>query len=212
LRTHSLLWLVITCLTFLLAPLIVTPASYRGIIDAELGEAVRWYDRNEVIKIANAGEGLYRVMMIDTSIDPAVRQWMIKDAPPSKEMAPGQQLPSHLTVWADRLLGYWEALLLNIYLFCLRIAHSWAWVGYLLPFLAAVIFDGVMTRNAKVESFRYTSPTIYNLSWHAIIFIFSCTVVYFAMPLPVSVFFYPSVIALAGILVRAVISNVQHSA
>jgi hypothetical protein len=122
------------------------------------------------------------------------------------------QIPKHLSKWADSILDYWASLLSNMHLFCFRIAHSTIWCGYLLPFLVAITFDGLMTRKAKIESFKYTSPTIYNLSWHLMIGIICLSLVYFALSLPISVFFYPIAITTVGILLRALIGNIQHSA
>ena len=69
-----------------------------------------------------------------------------------------------------------------------------------------------MTRKAKLASFKYTSPTIYNMSWHIIIALAALSMVAFAFVTPLSIFFYPIVITCMGVLLRLLISNIQHSA
>ena len=109
-------------------------------------------------------------------------------------------------------MEYWANLLTNVWLFCLRLAHSISWIIYLTPFLAAALFDGIMCRKAKLASFKYTSPSVYNLSWHIIIAMIACSVVAFAVSIPLSVFVYPIILTAVGMFVRLVISNIQHSA
>jgi hypothetical protein len=69
-----------------------------------------------------------------------------------------------------------------------------------------------MTRKAKLASFKYTSPTIYNVSWHCIIFIVSISLVSFAIVSPLPILLYPLLITAIGFFVRLVVSNIQHSA
>jgi hypothetical protein len=164
-RMHTLLWLLAMVLIFLFSPLVTSPDRYIAAIDREVEQSAQWYAYSELDRITANGESLYRFLMVSSGIDPAIKKHMIREAP-SKEMAPGAKLPDHITKWADQFLDYWASLLCNMHLFCFRLAHSMVWLGYLLPFLAAIIFDGVMTRQAKIESFKYTSPTIYNISWH----------------------------------------------
>lgn len=208
---HSILWLVATLMIFLFAPLITTPDEYIATIDREIQDSRQWYADSEVQRIASNGEKIYRLVMVSTGVDPALKKYMIKEAP-SKEIAPNKKMPDHLAKWTDKFLDYWAGLLCNIHLFCFRLANSAAWFMYLLPFLAAIFFDGLMTRKAKIESFKYTSPTIYNLSWHLMIAIICFSIVYFAMSVPISVFFYPAAITGFGLLMRALIGNIQHSA
>jgi hypothetical protein len=98
-----------------------------------------------------------------------------------------------------------------LYAFCLRLYHAWIWLLYLAPFLFAVVFDGIMVRKAKLQSFRYTSPTVYNASWHAIIGLLAGTLVYFAWSFGLSLFIYPVAITAIGFLIRTLIANVQPS-
>lgn len=211
-RQHSLLWLILMVLALLLAPLIVSPERYQSCLDTELLSALRWYGKEEAYEIAKRGEGLYQAMMGDSGIDGALRQHFAKPVEKNLEVAPGVNVPDKLAGQMRGVLHYWSNMLFNIHLLCYRLAHTWVWLLYVFPFMAAIIFDGIMIRKAKIASFRYTSPTIYNLSWHAIIAIVAFTMVYFALTFPISVFYYPIVLAVIGFLCRMVIGNIQHSA
>ncbi|WP_126448141.1 DUF4400 domain-containing protein [Sulfuricystis multivorans] len=208
---HGLLWLFAIIVIFLFAPLLINQADYVSCVEKELATAEEWYDGQEVQTILNRTNRLYDVAMVSTGIDPLIRKHFVKPMP-SKEVAPGVMLPNAMTPYAEHLMEYWGNFLYNIWMFFFRIAHSWSWVIYLTPFLAAIIFDGVMTRKAKLASFKYTSPTVYNVSWHLIIALAASSMVAFAVVTPLSVFFYPVVITLMGVFVRLVISNIQHSA
>lgn len=208
---HSLLWLLAIIVIFLFAPLIITHAEYRACIQNELNDAAKWYGDDEVNTIIERANSMYGIAMVSTKIDPIIRKNFVKPLP-TKEVAPGVAMPKAMEGYADHLMEYWANLLENVWLFCLRLSHSWSWIIYLTPFLLAALFDGIMTRKAKLASFKYTSPTVYNLSWHAIIFMVACSVVAFAVITPLTVFYYPIILTGIGMLVRLVISNIQHSA
>ena len=210
-RQHGLIWVVITTLVFLIGPLVVSPKSYLAVVDAELNAAAQWYDDAEAERIERNATSLYHLLMVDTGVDPLIRKWLIR-SPPDREVSPGMRMPGHMARWADWFLNYWSGLLFNIWLFCLRLAHSGRWACYLMPFLAAIIFDGIMTRSAKLASFRYTSPTLYNLSWHMIILIVCASLVYFSLSFRISLSYYPLMLTAIGMLMWLVIANVQHSA
>lgn len=208
---HGLLWLFAIIVIFLFAPLVVSQEDYQLCVEKELVTAGEWYDVAEVQSILDRANGLYNGAMVKTGVDPLLRKHFVKPIP-KKEVAPGVQLPKSLSGYADHLMEYWGNFLYNIWIFCFRVAHSWSWIIYLTPFIVAIIFDGVMTRKAKLASFKYTSPTIYNVSWHMIIALSAIALVAFAIATPLSIFFYPVVITAMGVLLRLLISNIQHSA
>lgn len=208
---HGLLWLLAIILIFLFAPLVVLQKDYEACVEAELQAANSWYDEEAVQSILDRTNSMYNLMLVKTGIDPMIRKHLAKPVT-TKEVAPGVDVPKALVPYADHLMEYWGNLLLNIWMFCFRISHSLAWMAYLTPFIAAIIFDGVMTRKAKLASFKYTSPTIYNMSWHIIIAMAAMSMVAFAFVTPLSIFFYPVVITSMGVLLRLLISNIQHSA
>ncbi|MBZ0096792.1 MAG: DUF4400 domain-containing protein [Sulfuricella sp.] len=207
---HGLLWLITIIAIFLFAPLVVSQAEYKACIDSEITAASEWYGNDELGEILDRTKGIYHLLMVKTGIDTGLRKHFVKPIP--SEVAPGVEMPKYLAGYADHLMGYWGSLLYNIWLFCFRLAHSWTWIVFLAPFLVATIFDGVMTRKAKLSSFRYTSPTVYNLSWHLIIAMAAISLVAFAVSIPLSVLSYPLVLTGMGLLIRLVISNIQHSA
>ena len=208
---HSLLWLIAIILIFLFAPLVVYQSDYQNCIESELGAANNWYGEKDVQSILDRTNSIYGTLMVSTGIDPAIKKHLAKPMP-SKQVAPGVDLPKVLAPYADHLVEYWGNMLMNIWMFSFRLSHTLAWVGYLTPFILAIIFDGLMTRKAKLASFKYTSPTVYNLSWHIIIAMAAISLVAFAVVTPLSIFFYPIVITGMGVLVRLLITNIQHSA
>ncbi len=211
-RQHSLLWLILMALALLFSPLLVSQERFQSCFDEEMMSALRWYGKSEALIVATNGERLYSSIMGDTGVDGLLRSHFAKPTPENLDVAPGVKMPDKLAGAFKGLLGYWSNMMLNIHLLCYRLAHTWTWLLYVLPFTLAIIFDGIMIRKAKIASFRYTSPTVYNLSWHAIIGIIAFSLVYFTMTFPISVFYYPIALAVIGVLMRMVIGNIQHSA
>lgn len=208
---HGLLWLLTIVVIFLFAPLVLTKDDYDSVVMEELSDATRWYGDDEAEKLYARANSIYRIFMVKTGIDSSIRKHFAKPQP-SKEIAPGVELPKYLHPYAEHAMNYWANFLQNIWLFCWRLAHSWEWMIYLTPFFAAAIFDGVMMRKAKLASFRYTSPSVYNLSWHVIIAMISSAVVAFAFITPLSIYFYPVILTIVCMLIRLVVANIQHSA
>lgn len=208
---HGLLWLFAIVMIFLFAPLVLSQSDYEACLVEELSDAAGWYGDEEAQKIYDRANTIYGLFMVKPGIDPAIRKHFAKPQP-SKEVAPGVEMPKYLHPYAEHAMDYWANFLHNIWLFCWRVAHSWEWLIYLTPFFAAALFDGVMVRKAKLASFRYTSPTVYNLSWHVIIAMIAMAVVAFAIITPLSVYFYPVVLTMVCMLIRLVVANIQHSA
>ena len=208
---HSLLWLIAIILIFLISPLIVTQAQYEDCAGNELARADEWYTPREVKSIVDRTDNLYALLLVKTGIDPALRKHFLKPTN-VEEIAPGVSMPANLQGYASHMMQYWGNLLNNIWLFLLRCSHATAWLKYLWPYMAAVMFDGLMRRKAKLASFQYTSPTLYNASWHAIIALVSCALVVFALVVPISLFAYPALFTCIGLLLRLLIANIQHSA
>ena len=209
---HGLLWFFLIVMIFLFGPLVIYQREYQSCVETELASAQRWYNVEAVDAILSRTNAFYDMTMVRTGIDPLVRRHFVQPVPNKQDLAPGVDVPQDMTPYADHMLEYWGNFLYNIWIFEFRVAHSWSWLLYLTPFLFATIFDGVMTRKAKLASFQYTSPTIYNVSWHMIIFLVAASMVAFAFVTPVSPFFYPIIITAIGFLIRLLISNIQHSA
>lgn len=209
-RAHTFIWVLIIASILLIAPLVVPPGTFRASIDTDVNSAIRWYGQAETVHLLNTANGLYKTVMVQTGIDAFIRGHYVGSMDPRDFL--NIKLSQEVLLYTGHALGYWESLLTIIYLFFIRIAAAWMWLCYLSPFLIAICIDGVMMRKAKRASFRYTSPTVYNVGWHLIIFCSCISLVFFALPGPLNIFYYPAVITLSGALARVVISNIQYSA
>jgi hypothetical protein len=207
---HFLLWLIAIVSILLFAPLLNERGEYEAGVDRERASMNAWYGDGESAAIVRRANRLYDSMMVRTGIDPLIREHFVQS--PTQGSGPELSLPESMGRYARHMMDYAGNFLFNLWLFLFRLAHSWTWIVYLSPFLVAVIFDGVMTRKAKLAAFQYTSPTIYNVSWHLIIAVAACSFLAFAMVIPLPVFFYPAMITAIGVFVRLLISNIQHSA
>lgn len=159
-RQHGLLWLVLILLIMVFAPTVVSPSEYREVLREETHVASQYYAPSEIDGVLSRTNGLYRFLMVDTHLDELLHRWFIPDEKPSREVAPGVNLPGGVAAVADRLMDYWQSLALQIYLFLFRLAHVWLWIGYIVPFFCAIVYDGIMTRNIKLQTLAYTSPTV----------------------------------------------------
>ena len=209
---HSLLWLIIIIAVFIFSPLFIGSAGYQKCIDQEYRTIQQWYGDEEKGNIAEGAASIYGFLMVDSKIDGVLRKHFTKPSIKNEEVAPGVKLPSGVAAYSKNVDQYWQGLLDNFFLFCLRLAQAKLWMFYMLPFLLAALFDGFMRRKAKIASFKYTSPTLYNMSWHLIIFIVAGTLVAFSVTIALPTLAYPAVVLVIGLMLRMLISNIQHSA
>jgi hypothetical protein len=208
---HSLAWLIAIIAIMLFAPLMVGQEAYERTMAVEFRYARQWYGDPELQKILDRTDRIYSAIMVKTGVDPLIRKHGTKPIQ-HDDISARVENSQAMSPYAAQIRDYWQNFLYNIWMFCFRLSHSWLWCGYLLPFLFALIFDGLMTRKAKLASFKYTSPTVYNLSWHIIIALAACSAVAFAIVEPLPFFAYPAVLTAMGVMVRLLISNIQHSA
>lgn len=210
-RSHTILWLVVLVSVLLFAPLVVSSDDYKATIGEEIDSAQNWYGPGDATAIIGRADTIYRWLFVKTGVDFIIRDKLSSDLKPT-EIAPGVAAPKALTPYTRNVADYWSNFRSNLWLICYRVAVAVFWLLYLSPFVAATLFDGAMTRKAKLASFKYTSPTVHSFSWHAAIGVLSITVVAFSLHFPLSVFAYPAAIAGMALLIRLVITNIQHSA
>lgn len=211
-RIHGIVWLILLFASLLLSPLIVSPEHYRGLIAAEMMQTGTGYGARESLEINRRGDALYRLLMVKTGFESALTASAVPSAPANDLIMNTVERAGHVRQLESVVLGYTPGLLQSFYLFCLRLSHSWCWFAWLSPFLAALILDGLMTRRAKLRSFEYTHPTVYNLSWHLIIAVFAASLVAYSLVASLPLLLFPAVWVFSGTLLRMLISNIQHSA
>lgn len=206
---HTLLWIFVMLGVLIFSPLITPASTFERETLSELTDAVKWYGEEESNQMVERAHGIYDVLMVKTGVNKLVTYY---STPANMELAPGVPLPAHLRDQSIMLLDYWRNFGANMWLFSLRVAHIGLWLIYMSPFVAAIVFDGIMTRKAKLVSFKYTSPAIFNMAWHLIIAVSALTTVLLAICVPLSAFVFPTALASMGVLLRLMISNIQHSA
>lgn len=211
-RTHGLLWLIVLMASLLLCPLLASPMHYARLIAGELDQTRVGYGPRVALAISQRGDALYNLLMVKTGIESGLTATAVPSAPSNDLIINTVERASQIRQLESAVMGYVPGLLQSINLFCLRLSHSWHWLIWLAPFLAALALDGVMTRRAKLQSFEYTHPTVYNLSWHLIIAVFAASMVAYSLAATLSLTFYPVALIIVGALLRLLLSNIQHSA
>jgi len=206
---HILAWVFLLSVSVFLVPAFYTPERYGEAISVQMEEAASWYGRDQTIRIRDGADALYKTVVHGSGFSSLIVG--LSGPAPTRSSSNNTVFSEGVKRMDIGYADYSQSLLLSIYQLCLRLFHTWIWVMYLLPFMLAIAWDGYMNRKVKLSSFRYTSPTVYNFSWHAIILIFAGAALFFATSLSVHTFVYPAIITLAGFLLRSLISNVQAS-
>jgi hypothetical protein len=208
---HGLVWLFLILMIFIFAPLVVERATFEHTVNTEVEGVYRWYGDETATALLERANRFYAAAMMKTRIDPFIRKYGTK-APTEDLISQQFDKAEEVDGYKVRVRDYWGNILRNVWMFCFRLAHAWAWMLWVCPFLVAIIHDGIMVRKAKLATFKYTSPTIYNLSWHLVIFLAAWMTIMFAVAVPLNVMLFPSVLVAMGVNVRLLISNIQHSA
>lgn len=112
-------------------------------------------------------------------------------------------------VMSDLYNSYVQGLILQAYVFAIRLAIMLFWLLFLLPMIAATVFDGLMLRAIKQAEFGSLRPATFTLAGMLVIPLLALPVLYLTMPFSLSPLLAPLWAAAVSIPLSILISNSQ---
>ena len=209
-RQHALIWFIIILLSAMVLPVLTSTVTYSTTLKREIAASVYYYGKDDAKLIARNANKTYLAIIEAIYIEQG-KDLIAKavDALPKRR--------------DGRILGLFDAPpggtrkaldrpIFSIYLLCWRLEHYLTWLFYVFPVIAALLFDGFMTRKARAAALFYSSPSRYNFIWHSFIALASINVILMFSALPLPVFTFPIVLIGFGLLVRGIAASLQSSA
>lgn len=105
--------------------------------------------------------------------------------------------------------SYLQGLILQAYVFTIRLAILLFWGLFLLPMLTATVFDGIMQRSIKRAEFGSLRPATFTLAGVVVIPLLALPFLYLTMPFPLSPLLAPMWAAVVALPLSIQISNSQ---
>ena len=91
-----------------------------------------------------------------------------------------------------------------------RVFGFWLWLPFLVPFVAAAAYDGVIVRRVKLLSFGMSSAPIYGASMHALLFLAFVPFFYASAPFQATPLLVPAWYFGLAVSVKSLLSNLQR--
>lgn len=207
---HSWFWMVMTLVAVFILPAIFPSTTYEHRIFSEVSMLEHTLGEGATTQIMGITNKYYDMLIEDSGcrawvmehyyvVDQDVKQGAVEGGAP-------------VGVAAQLTQNYAVSLFLNIYELIFRLTQVFIWSVYSLPFILAALIDGAMQRKAKAVSFSYSSPSVYNATWHLVIALIFSSFFYFNTPFPVPPILFPIFIGAATFVLRSLVANLQRSA
>lgn len=210
LRIHGLIWLVLALAVLLLSSLFVSSATYQNVLTGEIEGMVHWmgveHSQQVVAEIRAQYKGIMTVLHIEEA-----KGWL-ETGLSHLPRRHGGKLLGVFDVPPETITRALEGPVYSVYLICWRIQNYLQWMGYVIPLLLALAFDGLMKRQVYAVNEHYWSPSHYNLVWHAMIVAASIAIMSLGVATTLPALLYPAVLVGLGFMARSLIVNLQMSA
>lgn len=187
-------------------PYFVRADHMRGRLVAEL-DAVRTSlgpeIGNNLIQTANRG---YDLTVVRSGLRAAMDDLRQSSSDRENTSRVGSAVLSAAT---DAVEGYFQSLAMQMYAMILRGTIVAVWLLMLLPFVLAVLVDGLMARSKKFELLGYQNPTAFAAGTHLVVLISVLPLLYIVAPFALSPLFMPYWAAAAALPLSFAIRHMQ---
>lgn len=205
-KSHIGFWLIAFLCALFIVPYFVKADVMRSRLVAEL-ESVRTSLGDQLGNVVVGGtNGIYNTTVVATGLQAAMEQFKHSESERRLAQDIGTKV---LVAAADSADGYFQALAMQIYAVILRGVIVLLWVFLLLPFVAAILVDGLMARAKKFELLGFQNPTAFAAGTHLVVLIGVIPLVYIVAPFPMSPLFMPYWGAIAALPLSFAIQHMQ---
>lgn len=209
LRVSGIIGISMALAVAVISPILVSSESYKRALNEEIEMSVQTmgyeHSRNAVNDLKRQYEAISRFLHLEEGL--ALAEKGLSKLPHRKG-----KLLGAFDVEQGALSRAVGGPIYSLYLMCWRIDNYLLWLGYVLPILAALVFDGLMKRKIMAANDHYWSPSHYNVVWHLIIGAASLALISIGLAVAMPAVIYPLMIVLMGLLLRSLLANLQVSA
>jgi hypothetical protein len=193
-----------------LTPIFVSKDSYKNIIQTEFADSLRWYGGEDGAALVRRANERYVAVMSASHLDDAIT-WIDLGVSKLPKRRNGKTL-GFFDLPEGSVRQALQGPVYFLYLTVWRVENYLLWIMYVAPFFLALLWDGIMQREAFRATEHYSSPSKYNLLWHVGIALLAMTLMTVSIAIPFFALGYPLALVAIGLVIRSMITNLQPSA
>lgn len=204
-----LIWFLVVLLEIVLVTVALSSETIKRAADVEKGMVVDTFGTQMAEKILAITDSRFKNTFYDSGwIKGSYSAFVPSPDELSASKSLGDMGRPMFKVVAEKLRTFWTA----VYYGTQRLTIMFMWVPYLIPFVIAVIVDGLATRKRRQFNFEYANPVVFGAMSHAVLALMTFPFLYFLAPFPVSPLVSPIWIGLFCIALFSMISHTQRLA
>lgn len=178
-HAHIGFWLVTFLVCILCTPMFFSEQSIRARLDKEVSGVYDLFgDRlgNTLVATANGAHSVLRTSEVNQPLQKSIDR--------GADEANATRYFSGLGAMAAReSVAYFRSVYMQLYSVILRSLILGVWLLLVIPFLIAVVVDGISARQAKLSERGFQNPTAFSLSAHLLIAMCAVPLLYVAVPI-----------------------------
>jgi hypothetical protein len=204
-QQHIGFWMLLAILGFFFGPILRSGPSMESYLVREIAETREAMGDRIGGMIVGFADGIFQ----STPVAAVVRQTRaVEHTRADQELSakvggPGGAMMSNL------FNSYLQGLILQCYVFAMRLAIVLLWMIALAPLFAATVFDGIMQRSIKLSEMGSLRPATFSLAGFFVIPMLFLPVLYLTLPFSLSPLLAPAWAGLVALPLSLLVSNSQ---
>lgn len=202
---HLGFWFLLTCLGFMLSPLLRSGESMERFLVREVEQTRHAMGDRVTGLVVGFANGIFESTPLAT---------VAVGAGAAKLTEEELLLSSRVAGVGGAVMGsmfnsYMQGLVLQSFIVAMRLAIVLIWLALLFPLFIAAVYDGLMQRKVKMSEFGSLRPATFTLAGMVVIPVVAMPVVYLVLPFTLSPLLAPAWAALVVLPLSILVSNSQ---
>ena len=185
---HFLFWIAGLFAFTLIVPLLATPNGLWTNVESELAMLNTAFGAKDTYKLSKTATGIYNSVFEDSGAVKATRSAHVSEA---EQQNADPVFGAGGRFITDVTNNYVTTLSVLYYVMTLRLLIVLSWLPYLVPFLGAVVVEGLVRRKIKLSAIGSPNPVKFAISKHILIVILFFPIVYLVFPIAFTPLFMP---------------------
>lgn len=203
-RKHFLLWISAIAIIIIGGPIFVEESVVWNAAQKEINLIEKAFGPEDTQNIVNSATASYNSAFVTTGFIQPIKTYYITQRDQNERKTLRLKITDFLTRINNKYIRTFSAL---IYIILLRLNILKAWIPYIFPFLAAVLFDGFLQKQVKAKTFGQLSSNTFAIAIHFGILSFYLPFLYLIVPIPFTPLFIPMWALLSALPLSMAIAN-----
>ena len=205
-KSHLVFWIIALFILLLALPAFTPAHRIWANVGSELNMIQSAFGQSDTHKLAATATDVYNIVFVETGVIKGIKKGEVEevDRQRGKDMF-GNTLFNLSGVTNNYVLAF-SAM---VYVLMIRLFIILSWMPYLLPFLVAVVVDGLVRRKIKMCEIGAPSAVKFSIALHFIILIIVFPMLYLIAPMAVTPLFVPTWALLSAIPLSILVANTQ---